>query len=161
MFLRGHELLRLFEFHGAGVDVLGSRIGRHDVPDGPPAERVGRDEHIPDPARAADGVAEDVEHVMPVIGEGKGVDDCVESDDCEGQDGGQGRIERVGDERGSACVCVEYGRAVGGGPYLIQRGDDSWDNEWEGEKGEERPDIKHLRQVNRGDVIRLVTCHDN
>ena len=59
------------------------------VPDQPAGEGVGRDEGEADGLGAANGVAEDVEHVVPVVREGEGVDDGVVFDHGERQEEGE------------------------------------------------------------------------
>jgi len=73
---------------------------RELVPDEPAGEGVGGDEGEADGRGAEDGVAEDVEHVVAVVGEGKGVNDGVVFHHGEGD---EDREEGVGygDECGS------------------------------------------------------------
>lgn len=44
----------------------------------PSADDVRWDKRIPDPPGPEDGIPEDIEHVVPVVGEGEGMDDGVD-----------------------------------------------------------------------------------
>lgn len=74
------------------------------VPCEPAAEGVDCDEGEADGWGAEDGVPEDVEHVVAVVGEGEGVDDGVELDYGDREEEGE---EGVGDvDEGGAPGCV-------------------------------------------------------
>lgn len=44
------------------------RAARQSAPNEPAADCIRQDKEIPDPRCAANGISEDVEHVVPVIG---------------------------------------------------------------------------------------------
>lgn len=75
-----------------------------------------------------DAVPKDIKHVVPVVGEGKWVDERVEVDDGETDHGGEGGPEE--------CACV---RKIG-----TEGGAEGGEKEGEGEEGYEWPDVEHL-----------------
>lgn len=95
----------------------------------PAAEDVDRCEHVLYKWVTQDRVAEDIEHVVPVVGEGKRMDERVEVDDAE--------TERDGEEGPS--------ESAGSGEVRSEGGDDDRKEEGEGEEGYKRPKVEHLR----------------
>lgn len=90
---------------------------------------------------AQDRVPKDIEHVMPVVGEGKRMDERVEVHDADAErDGEEGPYESVSSRGG--------------------QGKDRYDGrkeEGEGKKGYERPEVENLCQMDGRDVIRFIT----
>lgn len=70
------------------------RASGHGTPNQISTERVRDDKKVSNPGRATNGVSEDVEHVVAVIGEGEGMDDGIILDDEDGQKGGGKEVER-------------------------------------------------------------------
>ena len=90
-------------------------------------------------------VAEDVEHVVPVVGEGEGVDERVEVDYCQGYHQSSENVAG-GDEE----LLGGWSRGVD------ERSEKRRNEQGSGEEGYEWPEVEELREVDCCDVIGFV-----
>lgn len=90
---------------------------------------------------AEDGVAEDVEHVVPVVGQRKGVDDGIQMDD-------KHRCNCCGDQQAYSTESWQLA-----GLDCVEDVDNCWQEEREREECCEGEKIKDLRSMNGSDVV--------
>ena len=108
----------------------------------PAAESICQDERVAYKSRSSDSMAEDVEHVVPVVGKSKRMDDGVELDDRNRENKGSQDANHV--EQGRPSGGRLPGHCKNTATRMDKEGQDRGNEEGSRKKGKERPDIEHL-----------------